>query len=81
MKEILYPLLTFLCLLLRLLRQGGAKSIVAENLLLKQQLVIVRRHNKKSRPMLSTDRISFLITIFMKKTKLRLSGEGFDDRG
>ena len=43
MKEILYPLLTLLCLLLRLLRHGGAKSIVAENILLKQQLVIVSR--------------------------------------
>ena len=70
MKEILYPLLTFLCLLLRLLRQGGAKSIVAENLLLKQQLVIVRRHNKKSRPMcwLTLKSAAFLTSLFPVQT-------------
>ena len=69
MREIFYPLLTIICLLLRLLRHGGAKSIVAENLLLKQQLIVLRRQKWKSRPMLSTDRILMALCTMVMSPK------------
>jgi len=73
MKEFFYPLLTIICLLLRLLSRGGAKSIVAENLLLKQQLIVVKRQRKKSRPMLSSDRIIMALCTLLMSPK-RISG-------
>jgi hypothetical protein len=43
MKDLLVLLAHFLTTLARLLRPGGAKAIVADSLLMKQQLLIVNR--------------------------------------
>lgn len=43
MKEFLIRLLDLLSAVARLLARGGAKALVAENLLIKQQLIILTR--------------------------------------
>ena len=43
-------ILIFCCvrLLLKLLQPGGVKTVMAENLMLRQQLIIANRHRKRS---------------------------------
>jgi len=41
MREISILLVSLFCTIVRLLGPGGAKAIVAENLLLKQQLLVL----------------------------------------
>ena len=47
------------CLLFKLLRPGGIRSIVAENLCLRQQLIILTKDNKRCPNLLNTDRLIF----------------------
>jgi hypothetical protein len=42
MKDLIYLLFALLTNLAKLLRPGGTRAIIAENLLLKQQLIIHR---------------------------------------
>src|SRR5713226_5005156 len=48
MRHLLLMLLHLLSKLGKLLRPGGAKSLVAENILLKQQLLILRRSRRRA---------------------------------
>ena len=50
MKDVIYLLLHLLITIAKLLRLGGNKTIIAENLLLKQQLII---HNRETSQMLA----------------------------
>lgn len=45
-----------LCMIARLLGPGGAKAIVAENLLLRQQLLVLSRGRNRAPNLLSSDR-------------------------
>jgi hypothetical protein len=53
MSNVLLLLFHLLTILARLIRPGGYRSVVAENLLLKQQLIIHSRSRQRS-PKLST---------------------------
>jgi len=53
MKDVALLVIHLISLLIRLLQPGGIKAVVAENLLLKQQLLVIRRSRGKA-PNLNT---------------------------
>ncbi len=57
MKELLLFLLHLLTAVARLLGRGGAKALVAENLLIKQQLLILTRSRQRALNLMPRDRI------------------------
>lgn len=59
MKWVLSQILTICYLLCRLARPDGAKSIISENLILKQQLQVLARSRQRCPPLLTRDRIVF----------------------
>src|SRR5947209_6861709 len=59
MRHVLLILLHLLSKMCKLLRPGGAKSLVAENVLLKQQLLILRRSRRRAPNLRSVDRVLF----------------------
>ena len=62
MKNVLLLLIHMLTVVAKLLGPGGIKGIIAENLLLKQQLLVVCRPRQRARNLLPTDR--FLLGFF-----------------
>ena len=71
MQHILVILLHLLSSLGRLLRPGGAKALVAENLLLKHQLLILRRSRRRAPNLHSSDRVLFgLGSLFLTPRRL-----------
>ena len=44
MKDVIYLLLHLLTTLAKLAKPGGSRAVIAENLLLKQQLIILKDH-------------------------------------
>src|SRR5437016_262792 len=59
MQHVLLTLLHLLSRLGKLFRPGGAKSLVAENILLKQQLLILRRSRRRAPNLRSVVRVFF----------------------
>jgi hypothetical protein len=56
MKDLALLLIHLITLLVRLLRPSGINSVAAENLLLKQQLLIIRRSRLKAPNLTTKDR-------------------------
>ena len=57
---------------IRLLRPGGVKSIAAENLILRQQLIVMNRSRRRSPSLTSVDRSLFAIRAhFIRQNRLR----------
>jgi hypothetical protein len=56
MRNLLLLFIHFITLVVRLLRPGGLKSVAAENPLLKQQLLIIRRPKTKAPNLRTSDR-------------------------
>ena len=56
MKDIAILLIHLLTTVAKLLGPGGAKAIIAENLLLKQQLLVVTRSRRRAPNLSTTDR-------------------------
>ena len=51
---------------------GGVKAVIAENLVLKQQLVVIHRSNRRSPKLKSSDRFMFgLFAFFISKSRLQ----------
>jgi putative transposase len=59
MKDALLLLTYLLAKLARLLRPGGARTIAAENLLMRQQLVMIQRSRHRAPNLTTHDRILF----------------------
>jgi hypothetical protein len=57
MNEMLLALLHLAVLAAKLGRRGGVRAVVAENLLLKQQLIVLRRGRQRSPNLTTTDRL------------------------
>ena len=57
MKDMLVLLAYLLTILAKLLEPGGAKAIVAESLLMKQQLLIINRSRRRAFNLTAIDRI------------------------
>ena len=66
MKDMVILLVHLLTTVAKLLGPGGAKAIIAENLLLKQQLLVVTRSRRRA-PNLSTCRSSESIRVSVHK--------------
>ena len=56
MKDVIYLLFDLLTTLAKLLRPGGSRSVIAENLLLKQQLIIHSRSRQRAPNLTTQDR-------------------------
>jgi putative transposase len=56
MKEVFYLLFHLLTTIARLIRPGGSRAVIAENLLLKQQLIIHCRSRQRAPNLTSRDR-------------------------
>jgi len=71
MQHIFVILLHLSSSLGRLLRSGGTKALVAENLLLKHQLLILRRSRRRAPNLRSSDRVLFgLGSLFLSPRRL-----------
>jgi putative transposase len=56
MKDVIYLLFDLLTTLAKLLRAGGTHAVIAENLILKQQLIIHRRSCQRAPNLTTQDR-------------------------
>jgi hypothetical protein len=56
MKDVIFLLFHLLTLLAKLLRPGGSRTLIAENLLLKQQLIIHSRSRQRAPNLTARDR-------------------------
>jgi transposase InsO family protein len=71
MKEISLILIHLLTVVARLLGPGGVKGIIAENLLLKQQLLVVCRPRQRAPNLLPADRVVFgLFSLFLRPGRI-----------
>ena len=59
MKDVVLRIIDLITLLIRLLKPTGMKSVAAENLLLKQQLLIIQRSISKPPNLTTMDRLIF----------------------
>jgi putative transposase len=57
MKDLLVLLAHLLTTLAKLLGPGGAKAIVADSLLMKQQLIVINRSRRRAPNLTATDRM------------------------
>lgn len=74
MKDLITPLLHLLTTIARLLGPGGAQAIVADSLLMKQQLLIVNRSRKRAPNLTVTDRVLLgFWSLFLSPRRIRRS--------
>ncbi len=72
MRDLLALLVHFSTTLSRLLGPGGTRAVIAETLLIKQQLVILNRSRRRAPNLTATDRIVMgLCTLFMNPSRIR----------
>ena len=57
MKDLLLPLLHLAVTAAKLCRSGGVRAVIAENLLLKQQLIVLRRSRQRAPNLRVGDRL------------------------
>ena len=71
MRNLAVLFIQFVATLARLLGPGGTRSLVAESLLLKHQLLIVNRSRKRSPNLRASDRIvAGLLALWVRPTRL-----------
>ena len=71
MRHLVVLFIHFLATLARLLGPGGVRSIVAESLILKHQLLIVTRSRQRSPNLCTSDRIlAGLMALLVRPTRL-----------
>ena len=71
MKYVIRLILYCLTALAKVARRGGVKVLVAENIVLKQQLIVLMRHKKRPPNLTSSDRITFgFLTTFINPKRL-----------
>ena len=69
MKDMLLLLVHLLTIITKLLGPGGARAVVADSLLLKQQLLIINRSRRRSPNLLAQDRLLLgLWSLFLTPT-------------
>ena len=57
MKEVLFALLHLIVMAAKLRGPGGVRAVMAENLLLKQQLIVLRRGRQRAPNLRQSDRL------------------------
>jgi putative transposase len=71
MRDLVVLFIHFIATLARLLRPGGARSIVAQSLLLKHQLLILNRSRQRAPNLSASDRIlGGWLTLWLRPTRL-----------
>ena len=71
MRDLVVLFIHFIATLARLLRPGGARSIVAESLLLKHQLLILNRSRQRAPNLSASDRIlAGWLSLWLRPTRL-----------
>jgi transposase InsO family protein len=71
MRDFVILLVHAIVTICRLLRPGGARSVIAESILLKQQLLILNRSRKRAPNLQASDRfIAGVCSLFMKSSRL-----------
>ena len=71
MKNVLVLVIHLLTVVAKLLGPGGIKGIIAENLLLKQQLLVVCRPRQRAPNLLPYDRVVFgLFSLFLRPGRI-----------
>ena len=71
MRDLVVLFIHFIATLARLLRPGGARSIVAESLLLKHQLLILNRSRQRAPNLSASDRIlASWLALWLRPTRL-----------
>ena len=72
MRDIFHFLYNLVVCIITLLRPGGVKSVAAENLILRQQLIAMSRTRKRSPRLTQTDRTVFaFLAQIIPRTRLR----------
>ena len=68
MRDLLLLAVQLIVTLARLARRGGVRSVIAESLLLKQQLLISRRSRRRAPPLTTIDRFVLgFMTLFVRR--------------
>ena len=71
MRDLLLLAVQLIVTLARLARPGGVRSVIAESLLIKQQLIISRRTTKRAPPLTAVDRFVLgLATFFVNPRRI-----------
>jgi hypothetical protein len=71
MKDVIYLLFHLLRTFARLIQPGGGRSVIAENLLLKQQLIIHNRSRLRAPNLCTPDRTLLgLVSLFMRSRRI-----------
>ena len=71
MRDVIYLLFNLLTTLARLLRPGGGRAVIAENLLLKQQLIIHSRSRQRAPNLTTRDRaILGFMSLFLNPRRI-----------
>ena len=71
MKDVIYLLFHLLSTLAKLIQPGGSRAVVAENLLLKQQLIIHSRSRQRAPNLTTPDRVLLgLFSLFMNPRRI-----------
>jgi len=71
MRDLLLLAVQLVVTLTKLARPGGVRSVIAESLLLKQQLLISRRSCRRAPPLTTTDRFVLgLMTLFVRPRRV-----------
>ncbi len=72
MRDLLVLLVHFLTTLARLLGPGGTRAVIAETLVIEDQLVILNRCRRRAPDLTAADRIVMgLCTLFMNPSRIR----------
>lgn len=72
MRCISFLLLDLMVLTLKILRPGGTKSVIAENLLLRHQLTVIRRSHHRAPKLRTSDRITLgLVSQLINPSRLK----------
>lgn len=75
MKDFIYLLFHLLTSIAKLIRPGGSRAVIAENLLIKQQLIIQRRSRQRAPNLSTQDRpVLGFLSLFLDPRRLVRSG-------
>lgn len=72
MKSIVFLISHFLLALMKIVRPGGSKAMIAENIALRHQLMVLMRYRKRSSNLSTVDRVIFgLLGSFISHNRLK----------
>ena len=69
MREIIELSIHFICTLVKLLKPGGVKVVMAETMAVKQQLIVMNRGKRRAPRLTTFDRFFFGFTAFFSSEK------------